>query len=383
MMNTSFRFDDVSDHKTKISSRQKIIKELRSGDFVHLFAYGFDQERVGSKNCENLIGSVEVPVGIVGPVEVDGEELLIPLATSEGALVASVGRGVKVINQSGGVSVFVKKVGMSRAPVFQLENGGKALEFVEWLESQRDQIKKVCESTSNHLQFLSFNTWVRGRNAYVRFVFDTDEAMGMNMVTIALKKVWDDVISTFDNVKMLSISSNVCTDKKDSMVNRLLGRGYWVQVETIIPHEIVKETLKIAAKDIVKTHVAKNLVGSDVAGSLSQNMHVANMAAAVFLATGQDMAHVVEAAQASTTVEEVEDGLYVSLTMPNVNVGTVGGGTWLEAQAQARSLVKKDGKLSSTELAGVVGIASLAGEISGLAALASGSLASAHQRLGR
>lgn len=364
-----------------------------------LYTFSFengDLSKIKSQNCENFIGSVEVPVGVAGPVavifkkekkEVE-ENWKIPLATTEGALVASVNRGCKVLRLAGGAKVSVKKIGMTRAPVFEANDGWSAGNFCDWLDENFSKIAQVCESTSSHLKLLSFQSWVRGRNAYVRFVFDTDEAMGMNMVTIALGELWRNFLSKDEQlkkwgIKLLSISSNLCTDKKDSAMNRILGRGYSVQVEATISEKIIQDNLHTTSDDLIKTHHAKNLVGSNLAGSFSQNMQVANVVAAMFLATGQDVAHVVEASQATVNFEKTNTGLYVSLNLPNINVGSIGGGCWFPAQTQARLLIRDGKKISAQQLAVAVGVGALAGEISGLSALCSHSLASAHQKLGR
>ncbi len=352
-----------------------------------LSSYRFDAEIVSQKNCENLIGSVEVPVGSVGPVQVKGdilaEEIVIPIATTEGALVASLSRGSKAINHSGGCELLVKKVGMSRAPVFKCVSGRAAMEFAEWLNDHQIEVGTLAEATSSHLKFLVLHTWIRGTYVYARFVFDTDEAMGMNMVTIGLQQAWEQLQAQFPEVKLLSLSSNVCSDKKDSQINRLLGRGYWVQVEVVVPDAVLTSVLKTTSQELLEVHIVKNLMGSNLAGSFSQNMQAGNAVAGVYLATGQDMAHVTEGSQATTTMELREGGLYVAVTLPNIAVGTVGGGTWLPAQSEARDLIRHGQPLSAQQLAGVVGVAALAGELSGLAALASNSLAQAHQRLAR
>lgn len=404
-MQSLFIKQNISEQK-KLKKRQEIIEEEIGNSFPDLFFNAFNVEKTAQVSCENLIGSVEIPVGVAGPIKLLGdlvnlandsdnllknkspsnllnEEVLILLATTEGALVASVNRGCKIINQAGGAKVVVKKIGMTRAPVFRCQDTQEALDFVAWLEKNFSQIKRTCESTSNHLTLKSFDNWIRGNLVFVRFIFDTDQAMGMNMVTIALKELWQSLISKQTKVKLLSLSGNVCSDKKDSLINRLYGRGYWVQAEIKISKNLVKELLKIDADQLYQTHVAKNLVGSNLAGSFSQNMHVANTIAAIYLATGQDMAHVVEGSQASLHLEPRQDELYISLTLPNLNLATVGGGTYLAAQTQVRKLIRKGKKISSEQLALVVGVACLAGEISGMAALASHTLASAHQKLSR
>ncbi|MEN8253666.1 MAG: hydroxymethylglutaryl-CoA reductase [Patescibacteria group bacterium] len=396
MSQTNFRIKEEISEVEKLEKRQEILGNWIIGkldQYKDLFKVAFDAEQVGKKNCENLIGSVEIPVGAAGPVNIKFEEThrnmsaLIPLATTEGALVASVNRGCKIIDQSGGAKVFVKKIGMTRSPVFRCSDGEAALKFSKWIDSNILEIRALAESTSSHLKYISHKNWVRGNLVFTRFNFDTDEAMGMNMVTIALQTAFSELFSgkkELGNIELISISGNLCTDKKDSNINRILGRGYWVQAEVKISQEILKQGLKINNPEFLyKAHVAKNLVGSNLAGSLSQNMHVANTVAAFYLATGQDPAHVVEGSQASTYLDLIDQELYISVTLPNLNLGTVGGGTYLPSQSQARNLILKDKKINSGQLAAVLGVAALAGEISGLAALANNTLAKAHKTLGR
>ena len=376
----------------KLSQRHKLLKERG----VAIDSLGkickFDLEKIGKKNCENLIGSVEIPVGIAGPVKVDYQDdchqfkadFLLPLATTEGALIASVARGCKALNKTGSLQVTVKKTGTTRAPVFGFRSHREAEKFVKWLELTETfkKIKKIAESTSQHLKLKQLQTWVVGRVVYVRFVADTDAAMGMNMITIALRKVWEEEIKKFPQIELISLSGNLCADKKIAAVNWLWGRGYRVTAEVKLSKQIVEEILKTNITKLVKTYFWKNQIGSNLAGSSSHNMQAANMVAAMFLATGQDAAHVVEAAQVETILEIQNKNLYAAAVVPNVNVGVVGGGTYLPAFKQARQLILNK-ELSPSELAGAVGIAVLAGELSGLAALSSHTLAQAHCQLAR
>jgi hydroxymethylglutaryl-CoA reductase (NADPH) len=388
MSSISFHISDASLTETeKLKQRQSLTQK----SYPSLFTTPFDPELVGKKNCENLIGSVAIPVGVAGPMLLHGdvleEEVFFPLATTEGALVASVQRGSKAVSQSGGATVMVKKVGITRAPVFKCQSGKEAALFVQWLENHQTEIAEYAEETSSHLKYLSHESWVRGRHVYVRFVFDTEEAMGMNMASIAVQHVWKKIreqVNAEMFVEMISLTSNVCSDKKDSMINRLYGRGYWVQAEAVLSEEVLRSVLKTTAEKLVATHVAKNLVGSNIAGSFSQNMHVGNTIAALYASTGQDLAHITEGSQAATTIEQNADGsVYVSLTLPNVVVGTVGGGTSLPAQTEARLFIREGKEISAKQLAGVIGAAALAGEVSGLSALSVNALAQAHQKLGR
>ena len=402
----SFYIQDSNlDELEKQKIRQDLICEFTkkpASDFADLFTVALPVELAGSKNCENLCGSIEVPVGVAGPVTATvnaiKKSFLIPLATTEGALVASIHRGLKVLNTSE-TTVVVKKVGMSRSVVFECASITDALAFSEYFAQNSSIFAGFCEETSKHLQFLSFDCFMRDKLLYYRFVFDTDEAMGMNMVTIALSYAWDQFKQQLPKdivVTLLTVSGNVCTDKKDSMINRLFGRGYFVTVESKIALSDVARILKVSAKELVKIHLVKNVIGSNIAGSFAQNMHVANALAAFYLATGQDIAHVVAGSEASVHFEIVSEKavsgavkgeeiekLYVALTLPNVSVGSVGGGTWLPKQKQARSILLENQQPKALDLAAGVGLAALAGEISGLAALTTHTLAAAHQKLGR
>lgn len=370
-----------------VKQRQELI--ANGQDYPDLFTTHLDLETVTKRNCENLIGSVELPVGAAGPLRVCGggldEEVWVPLATTEGALVASVNRGCKALTTAGGARVLVERRGMTRSPVFECPSGEEAQKFVAWFESHLDRVQTIAEKTSRHLKLLTHHTWIRGRYVYIRFAFDTDEAMGMNMVTIALQEALQEYIGGKGRhkIRLVSLSSNVCTDKKDSTLNALLGRGYWTQAEAFLSTKIVESILHTNFDSLLQVHVQKNLVGSNIAGSSSQNAHVANVLAALYLATGQDLAHVVDGSRAFLSLEKVDDQLYTSLTLPSVNVGVVGGGTGLAAQKQARQLIRGGQDLSATGLAAVVAAAALAGELSLMAALAEHKLACAHQQLGR
>lgn len=401
--NAHLRIKDKSlSAQEKLKKRQDSLKARIRGDCSELFSCSqLDVPGVSNKNCENLVGSVAIPVGVAGPAQVEFNfddsinnkpedfqaNILLPLATTEGALVASVSRGCKLFQKQNCLKVYVHKAGMSRAPVFGFSSHAKALSFKKWLQKNDvfRKIKQSCEETSSHLRLNKYRVWLVGRVAFVRFVFDTDQAMGMNMVTLALEHVWQNFISQNFQVRLISLSGNMCADKKQTAINRLLGRGYSVQAEIRLTTSRLKKHLRVSARQLKTVHDWKNVIGSTLAGATSRNMHAANMVAATFLATGQDIAHVVEASQASLTMELSHDeleSLYVSLRMPNVNLGVVGGGTYLPAFSQARSVILGR-NIKAEELAGVVATAVVAGELSGLAALVSHSLAKAHRDLGR
>lgn len=390
-----FKLDkDSLDDQQMIKQRQKQLQEnWKTSSSEHLFAVDKDLSMANQRNCENMIGAVTVPLGLAGPVQINSTlfastvvDCFVPLATSEGALVASVSRGLKAINQAGGAKVFVKNQGMTRAPVFALPNGEAAWAFAKYLEQKETlaSIKKITESSSSHLEFQSLQNFVRGRNVYVRFSFLTGEAMGMNMVTIALQKLWTEYLSTYEGLEMLALSSNVCTDKKSSYINQLLGRGYRAQAEVFLSEQILNTVLKTSVEAFLRTHHSKNLRGSSLAGSSAHNMQFANVVAAFYLATGQDVAHIVEASQGETIIEADQGGVYCAVFLPNLPLGSVGGGTNLPTQKEVRQLLcQSEVELVPAQLAAILAAGSLAVEISGLAALSSHDLASAHQRLAR
>ena len=254
------------------------------------------------------------------------------------------------------------------------------MEFKKWLDDNFNLLKDITEKTSSHLKLKKLGTRIAGRYVYVRFYFDTGEAMGMNMVTIAIDSL-SQFIEKNTKAKCLAVSGNFCIDKKPAWLNFISGRGKRVWAETILKKEIVEEVLKTTSEKFFEVWLSKCMIGSAMSGSLGFNAHFANIVAAFFAATGQDLAHLVEGSMGMTTAKVLENGdLYVSVYLPAVMVGTVGGGTKIKIKQEALSII---GAKSSIELAEVLGGAVLAGEISLLASLAEGSLARTHEKLGR
>jgi hydroxymethylglutaryl-CoA reductase (NADPH) len=229
--------------------------------------------------------------------------------------------------------------------------------------------------------------YVVGDSVFLRFRYDTKDAMGMNMATIATEEACA-VVEAETPADLVALSGNLCTDKKPAAINAVEGRGRTVAADVLLPHEEVESRLKTTASAIAEANTRKNLVGSAKAGSLGFNAHAANVVAAAFLALGQDIAQVVEGANAITTVEERDEGLYASVTLASLEVGTVGGGTKLPTQSEALDVVGVRGGgdpagSNADALAEVIATGALAGELSLLGALASDHLASAHDELGR
>ncbi|MCY0873940.1 MAG: hydroxymethylglutaryl-CoA reductase (NADPH) [Acidianus infernus] len=352
-----------------------------------------DYSEIKNRNAENVIGGIQIPVGVVGPLKINGDyakgNFYVPLATTEGALIASVNRGCKAITKAGGAKVKIIFDGMARAPVFKLPNIDSVVNFLQWINKNLDKIKEVAESTTSHGKLKEIQPFVLGNNVWLRFVFETGDAMGMNMVTIASEAICNFIESEFTEAKCVAVSGNMCSDKKQSMVNSIFGRGKTVIAEALIPSTVLKEVLRTTAEAIHEVNLRKNLLGSARAGNIYQfNAHFANIIAAIFLATGQDMAQVVESSSGYTWTEVRGEDLYISVTLPSLEVGTVGGGTRLPTQREALSIMGVAGGgnppgSNAKKFAEIIASTVLAGELNLLSALGNKELGRAHKMLGR
>ena len=371
--------------RADVEDRLKAVEQLTETEFDAVKSYPFDPTAAAT-NVENMIGVVQVPLGFAGPVTVNGDyangPFLIPMATTEGALIASVSRGMSVISKSGGANVKVFSDAMTRAPVLRVKGIKHTEEVIKWISEHTEEIDaKVCETTK-HGRLMEIETFPNGRSLHLRFSFYTGDAMGMNMCTIASEAVCR-MICENTGAEMVSVSGNMCTDKKPSAINSIRGRGKGVIAEATIPKDIVEEKLHSTVEAIVDTNTRKNLVGSAMAGSLGFNAHAANMIAAVFIATGQDPAQVVEGSMTMTTCENVDGNLSSCVRIPALEVGTVGGGTKLPAQKECLRMMGCEGTGNARKLAELVAVTVLAGELSTLGAQAAGQLGAAHKRRGR
>jgi len=385
------KIDKKPDNNAAIELRRAAVSELTGLEFSHINNYSFDIEKVTDRNIENMIGAVQVPLGVAGPLHINGEyangEFYIPLATTEGALVASAHRGCSVITACGGANARIFDDKMTRAPVFRVNDVKEAKNLVGWVRDNFPRLKEKAEETTHFGKLLSIEPFVAGRSVYLRFAFDTKDAMGMNMVTIATDAAVDLILSEND-AELVALSGNMCTDKKPAAINAITGKGKTVSADVVLYREIIQEKLKTTPEKMAEVNYRKNLVGSARAGSLGFNAHAANIAAAIFIACGQDAAHVVEASNAMTLMELTDDGLYCSVTLPSLAVGTVGGGTGIGAQHECLSMLGAAGAgdppgAKSKKLAEIVAATVLAGEISLIGALAARHLAKAHAELGR
>ena len=382
-----YQVDKEVSAKEATDIRREFLEQKYGIDLSNISNYSLDMERASARNIENSIGVLQLPMGIAGPLKVNGEycqrEVYVPLATSEGALVASVNRGASTITASGGANVRVISDIMTRAPAIKCENAVDAIKIKQWFVDNFDELKEIAESTTSHGKLVKIDPiLIVGNYVYPRFVYSTGDSMGMNMVTIASEKILDKLASE-TTATHLALSGNVCVDKKPSSINIVEGRGKSVVADILIPKEIVAKKLKTTAEAIQEVNIAKNLIGSAASGTMAFNAHYANMVAAIFLATGQDAAHVVEGSLGITTAENRNGDLYFSVNLPDLPIATVGGGTSLEVAKEGLNILGVAGSGKAREFAEIVASTVMAGELSLLGALAAGHLARAHQELGR
>lgn len=375
---------NVRDYKTIKDRRYALKKELRV-DLTNIGSFSLNEDVASSRNCENMIGAAQVPMGIAGPLKVNSLQFpvcsyYIPLATTEGALVASVNRGCKAITESGGAVVDSYRVGATRGSVFHVPGLMENDKLNTFFEEHFEELQTVAAKTSGHLKLTKIFSRGLGKHRFVRFVFDTQDAMGMNMVTIATTSACQ-YVEAKTGARCISVAGNYDVDKKPSWLNVIEGRGIKAWAEVTLSAQVLRDVLKTSAQKVYDVWLAKCMIGSAMAGSMGHNAHFANVIAALFLATGQDLGHVGECSVGMTTMGVVgKSDLYVSVYLPDLMVGMVGGGTGLGTQKEALGII---GAETSQELAEVVAGAVLAGEISLLASLSEGTLAKAHERLAR
>ncbi|OAV99543.1 hypothetical protein PTTG_06102 [Puccinia triticina 1-1 BBBD Race 1] len=369
-------------------SRASLTKTLETSVLPYLH---YDYGLVMGQCCENVVGYMPIPVGIAGPLRIDGTAFPLPMATTEGALVASTSRGCKALNAGGGVTTVVTADAMTRGPALEFPDLLVAARAKAWVESEegRAALKAAFDSTSRFARLISLKTALAGRTLYVRFGTRTGDAMGMNMISKGTEAALRLMKSPtyFPQMKVLSLSGNYCIDKKPSAINWIEGRGKSVVAEAVVPGDVISKILKTSVPDIVKLNISKNLVGSCLAGSIGgNNAHASNILTAIYLATGQDPAQNVESSNCMTLMEAVNGGqdLLITCTMPSIEVGTIGGGTILGPQAAMLEMLGIRGPHGQSpgdnarQLARIVCAAVMAGELSLMSALAAGHLVESH-----
>lgn len=389
-----YQIDNLLDLDEAVIVRRKYI-EHAANVRLERCALGTLKAAQCKPNIENMIGSIELPLGFAGPILIHGQnakgEFFVPLATTEGALVASISRGCKLLNACGGVETALLSDHQTRSILFKSENLQVALKLRKYVKTDYEGLKRVCEMHSKYLKVSDLAVRIIGQSVWVTIFASTADAMGMNMITLAGKSLGQYLQKKIEGVTFVSESGNMCTDKKPSALNMVRGRGKSVIAQAKISKNVLSDVLGCDAKVLLDLNNQKNILGSAGSGSLGFNAHFANIISAVYAATGQDLAHVVEGSLGFTTISEDEQdcgGIIASVTLPSVLVGTVGGGTSLPAQSEALSMMGLAGTgkppgTNSKKLAEITAGAVLAGEISLLGAQAKGTLASSHMRLNR
>ena len=340
-----------------------------------------------STNIENMIGTVKVPVGVVGPLRVNGVnangDFPVPMATTEAALVASYGRGAHAANKSGGISTAVLYEGVLRTPAFVMDGLMEAGQLVDWVVNNVDALKQAAETTTRFGKLVSLEPTIDNNIVFLLCRYTTGDAAGQNMVTIATDALCRHIANHCPiGIRRWYVEGNFSGDKKASGLGTLTGRGRKVSASVVLPADVVDTVLRSTVDDMLDYGRVANL-GSLLSGQLGAQAHYANGLAALYIATGQDAACVAESAVGFTRMERRPDGLFCSVTMPNILVGTVGGGTGLPSQAACLDVIGLKGTGNAAALAEVAAAVCLCGEISIVAAMAAGHFAGAHEKLAR
>ena len=338
-------------------------------------------------NIENFIGTVKVPVGVIGPLRLNGlnanGDFYVPLATSEATLIASYGRGASAATRAGGISSAVLYEGVIRTPAFVLSNLLKAGQFVEWVVRNVDELKAAADATTAHGKLVSLEPFIDDNVAFLICRYTTGDASGQNMVTFATDALCQVIASKCPvPIDAWYIEGNFSGDKKASALGMVTGRGRKVSASVVLPAEVVESVLGTTVQAMLSYGAVANL-GSLLSGQLGAQAHYANGLAAFYIATGQDAACVAESAVGVTRMEPRGEDLYCSVTMPNILVGSVGGGTGLPSQAAALNILGLKGPGHAAALAEIAAATCLCGEISIVAAIAAGHFARAHRQRAR
>ncbi len=376
------RANDYS--KDIITKRVEFLQEISKADLTAINSFTIDPELTKGK-IENIIGFTQIPIGVIGPLTINGEhakgDFYIPMATLEGALISSYYRGARVISESGGANVVVLQDTIQRAPFFVFKNINKAKNFIVWIRENFESLKNIASKTTNHGKLHSFKSFLIGRSVYVRLEYSSGDAMGMNMITKATNEVCKYIIENIE-VEKCVIESNMAVDKKPAYINMILGRGKSVSAEVRIPEKIVKRYFMTTPGKMAENYRGQ-MLGNTLAGVNGCTYHFANGLAAIFIACGQDAANVADSSTGVINMEVMEEDLYVSIYLPSLIIGTIGGGTSLPAQKSCLELMGCYGKDNVKKFAEIIASALLCGEISLAAAITAGDFIEAHEKYGR
>jgi len=378
--------DDYADNA--ISTRHQYIEKLSGKEFSHVKKYSFDAHDLQG-NCEHFIGVAQIPIGIAGPIKINGEhakgEYVVPMATTEGTLVASYNRGMKALNLCGGVKCTIVRDAMQRAPVFIFSDARGARDFVDWVKANFKTIAAEAEATSSIARLQYIDPYLSNKFAYLRFNFSTGDAAGQNMVGRATFAACGWILDNYkdEKVEQFYLESNLATDKKASQVNIMRTRGKRVTAEAVLTKDVLTQFMRVEPEKL-QYHSQVANIGSILSGANNNGLHSANGITAMFIATGQDVANVSESSAAIMYTELTKEGdLYISITIPSLIIASYGGGTGLATQKECLEMMDCFGKGKVNKLAEIIAGVVLAGEISLASAISSSDWVSSHEQYGR
>ncbi len=379
---------NVDDYTAAMSEeRRRFIRTNSGANLDHVGQFSGDPA-LYSGNIEHFVGVAQVPLGIAGPIKIIGEhargDFLIPLATTEGTLVASYNRGMKLTRNAGGITVHVIDDKMNRAPVFVYKNAGRARDFGHWIDQNFSKIKELAESTTRAGTLLSIEQYAASKMRWLRFNYQCGDAAGQNMVTRATREACQWILDQQgQGLEWFSLAGNLDTDKKHSYINYINTRGKRVVAEITIPNEMIRTSFRTDAHTLHYQRKVSN-VGAIMGGSVNNGAHAANGLTAMFIATGQDVANIAESSAAIVHAEETAPGdYYFSVTIPSLIVASYGGGTGLPTQRECLEMIGCYGAGKVNKLAEVMAAVVLAGDLSLSAAVMTDEWVSSHERLGR
>lgn len=385
--------DKTNDYtEAQAAGRRTFITQQRETSLHHVSNYSIDPASTAG-NIENFFGVAQIPIGLAGPLLIDGEhaqgEFYVPMATTEGTLVASYSRGMRLLRESGGVKVSVVDDAMQRAPVFIFEDARQARDFGHWIEQNFTSIKTQAEETTRSGSLRNIEQYAAARMRYLRFNYTTGDAAGQNMVGKATFAACEWITAEYAKSKpdgglqRYMLSGAMDTDKKHSQLNTLHTRGKRVIAEAVIPNHIMQSVLGVPTEMVYKMRQVSH-VGSFMAGSINTGVHSPNALAALFIACGQDAANVAESSAAISYADLDDEGnYYVSITIPSLIVATHGGGTGLGTQRECLELLDCYGQGKVNKFAEIVAATVLAGDLSLSGAILAGDWVSSHDQLGR
>jgi hydroxymethylglutaryl-CoA reductase (NADPH) len=379
--------DQTNDYTHELAERRRQFAHERTGvSLSHVGMYSFDPAILPG-NIENFIGVAQVPIGLAGPIRILGEhakgDFYVPLATSEGTLVASYSRGMRLLTEAGGVKATVVEQSMQRAPVFMLADAVEAREFGRWVEEQFESIKAAAERTTRAGKLINIEQYAVGPLRYLRFNYTTGDAAGQNMTGKATLAACEWIRAQHPGHPEFMLSGNMDTDKKFSRLNMLMTRGKRVVAEVVLPRDLLMRLMGVDTHHLFRARQI-SFTGAFLAGASNNGAHAANGLTALFIATGQDIANVAEAHAGIVYTQLLPSGdYYWSITLPSLIVATYGGGTGLATQKECLEMLGCYGKDRADAFAEICAAVVLAGEISLSCAVLHGDWVASHDKLGR